>query len=63
MMIKPVTRMRDGPNSASSKEHLSNCGEIVSWLYVDAVSIVKERQQGKDQQYELKLGTTWNKLQ
>ena len=32
------------------------CGEILSWLYFDPVSMVKERQQGKDQPYKLKLG-------
>ena len=42
---------------------IHDCGEILSWLYFDAVSMVKERQQEKDQQYKLKLGTIWNKLE
>ena len=55
--------MRDGANSASLKEHLSksehlsNCREDLGWLHFYTVSMVKKRQQVKDQPYKLKLGT------
>ena len=40
-----------------------NCGEIISWLHFDTVWMVKEREQGKDKPYKLKLGTSCNKLE